>query len=348
MRRTKSPSKKRHKVQPSSQASPKHPEQINLQLRESFARWAFSTVLILRKTLGIGVVFVAALSLKNFEFGKPINTQERAILAFIQAVACLLLAVMTPKSDLKILAGRQGVSPSDLVTAKKACRRIKQLVVATFICWSLYYLITGLSLIQNPVPNVSSLFDRAILATFNTLPSLMLFWLYIELAKFTVDKPDLGRFKGKLDADEAADLSSSDATEFTRLISSGIFILITAPMWAALGWEDGRIISAFEVITSCLNGVCIALVVGRLDSKIIDLGSIPIGLLYFYAVIQPTAATFHDKTIAHLIATTVALPLKVLFWLVFVWAFTTGAISEYVHTIRVLLIRDYTRRYSRL
>jgi hypothetical protein len=81
-----------------------------------------------------------------------------------------------------------------------------------------------------------------------------------------------------------------------------------------------------------------------LGSKIIDPGSLTLGLLYFYAVIQPTAATFHASPTAHLFATTVALPLKVLLWLVFVWAFTTGVLSEYVHEIRVLLIRERISR----
>jgi hypothetical protein len=46
-----------------------------------------------------------------------------------------------------------------------------------------------------------------------------------------------------------------------------------------------------------------------------------LGLLYFYAVIQPMAAAFPDNPAVHLLATTVALPLKVLLWLVCVWAF---------------------------
>jgi hypothetical protein len=90
-----------------------------------------------------------------------------------------------------------------------------------------------------------------------------------------------------------------------------------------------------------LNGVALALVIGRLGSKFIDPGSVTLGLLYFYAVIQPTAATFPSMAMGHLLATTLALPLKILLWLVVVWAFTTGILSEYVLSVRVLLIREH-------
>lgn len=133
---------------------------------------------------------------------------------------------------------------------------------------------------------------------------------------------------------------------FHRVISLGVFALTTVPVWVASRREGANaefIRNAFDMISSCLNGVAIALVVGRLGRRILDLGSITLGLLYFYAVIQPTAPTFHNNPIAHVLATAVALPLKVLLWLVFVWAYTTGILAQYVHELRDFLTREYTR-----
>ena len=86
-----------------------------------------------------------------------------------------------------------------------------------------------------------------------------------------------------------------------------------------------------------------ALVVGRFESKYLDPGPAVIGVLYLYAVIQPAAAAF-DQPVVQFIATTVALPLKTLFWLVCVWAFTTGIMAEYVQELRLLIEQMATRR----
>lgn len=308
-----------------------------------------STVARLRKAVGIGVVLAAAISVKNLEphtwLSKSLpelnvlienHSSDRAYLAFTQAVACFLLALLTPKPSLFTLQHRKNINQDKLSTAEKACRRIQILVMAIFYAWALYYLITGLSL-QNP----RTLFDDAISISLNTLPSLLLFWLYIELAEFTVDVPD--REKRKRKKFTSVEIKSSNYAAFDRLLSIAVFALIVVPVWYAYGKGKEGTIFVFNVISSCLNGVALALVVGRLSSKYINPGSITLGLLYFYAVIQTTAPTFSVNVVGHLLATTVALPLKVLFWLVVIWAFTTGIISEYVYDIRVLLTRDRRR-----
>jgi hypothetical protein len=334
------------------------------QLEERFASWAFSTVQRLRRTVGFGFIIFTAISITiHLWINKTgeVGTEQRAGLAFIQAAACFLLALLTPKASISALARRKGVNESDLTTAQIACKRIQIFVVATYLAWSLYYLITGLSM----KPTLT-LLDRAFLVTFNTLPSVLLFWLYIELAEFTVEEPNRSKAAGKIklgvinnpvSSDKAAILrklslgrftltihtgitpkpTSSGNADFLHIFSIGIFALIITPVWYAFGSSNESIIKLFDGIASCLNGVAIALVVGRLGSQKIDPGSLTLGLLYFYAVIQPTAASFYNDNNVQLLATTIALPLKALLWLVFVWAFTTGVLSEYVHDIRVLL-----------
>lgn len=325
---------------------PTEPEQ-----EQSFPYWAFSTVSRLRKAVGIGAVLAAAVSIRSLEPQKWIglaglgelngflrdHAPQRANLAFIQAAACVLLAVMTPKPSLSALEKRKNVNESNLLTAEQACKRIQYLVVAIYLAWSVYYLITALSLKQS-----QTLFDRATSVSLNTLPSLLLFWLYIELAEFTVDEPSQTRAKRR----KPIETSPGFDAAFHRVVSLGVFALIIVPVWYAFGKNNPGTITIVDIVSSCLNGVSLALVVGRLGSKYIDPGSITLGLLYFYAVIQITAVTFSDQAAGQLFATTVALPLKVLLWLVIVWVFTTGIISEYVYDLRVFLIRDYRSERS--
>ncbi|MBC8028505.1 MAG: hypothetical protein H7Z16_00170 [Pyrinomonadaceae bacterium] len=330
----------------------------NSNSKREFASWAFSTARLLRKAVGVGFVLAAAISIRHLKLEEwstlqPGNSMkaffdqlapQRANLAFIQAAACLLLALMLPRASTVTLAHRKGVSSLDRETAQKASQRIHSFVLATYLAWSLYYLITGLSLTLD-----QSHFDQAISVTLNTVPSLLLFWLYIELAELTIDDPTPSEAGRKTEKDKAV-MPATGGNVYYRVVSVGVFALVVVPVWYASSQNNPNdpnaafIRNIFDVFSSCLNGVALALVVGRLGSKIIDPGSITLGLLYFYAVIQPTAAAFHDNPVAHLLATTVALPLKVLLWLVFVWAFTTGILAEYVHEIRILLIREQTSR----
>ncbi|MDX6693053.1 MAG: hypothetical protein QOF02_656 [Blastocatellia bacterium] len=333
--------------------------QTKSKSNEGFASWAFSTARLLRKAVGIGFILATAISIRHLKLeewstlapGDAVkvffNTlaPQRANLAFIQAAACFLLALMLPKPSTSTLIHRKSVSKVDRATAQKACQRIHSFVLAIYLAWSLYYLITGLSLLLGP-----SQFDQAISVTLNTVPSLLFIWLYLELAELTVDDVALSGADKKIDKDEAVKLAISSEVLYYRVITLGIFALTIVPVWYASSRNDPSgpnavfVRNIFDLISACLNGVALALVVGRLGSKIIDPGSITLGLLYFYAVIQPTAAIFHNDPVAHLLATTVALPLKVLLWLVFVWALTTGILSEYVSEIRVLLVREQTSR----
>jgi hypothetical protein len=98
---------------------------------------------------------------------------------------------------------------------------------------------------------------------------------------------------------------------------------------------------AFQILsgmTGFLGGIGQCLLVGRIGSKMLDPGSLVLGVLYFYACIQPVSIFFGDETVAY-IATTMALPLKALLYFVLVWAFTSGRLFEYVQQIRRLLLQ---------
>lgn len=315
------------------------------ELEDRFASWAVSAVQRLRRTVGFGFIIITAISITVHLWitNEPgaLGHKQQAALAFIQAAACFLLALLTPKASISALARRKGINESDLATARIACKRIQIFVVAAYLAWALYYHITGLSLYYLPDNAQLTLFDRTFLVTFNTLPSVLLFWLYIELAEFTVDEPYSRGAESKIKTGVVNASAPRNNAAFLRVFSIGVFALTIAPVWYAFGSGNEKLISVFDGIASCFNGVALALVVGRLGSKKIEPGSLTLGLLYFYAVIQPTAASFYNNSSVQLLATTIALPLKALLWLVFVWAFTTGILSEYVYEIRVLLTRQH-------
>jgi hypothetical protein len=98
------------------------------------------------------------------------------------------------------------------------------------------------------------------------------------------------------------------------------------------------LITPLRVLAGCISGVTLALVVGRLGSMHIQPGVLILSGLYLYAVIQPFGAML-DRPIVHFLATSVALPLKVLLWMVFVWAATTGRLYEYLLANRPIRIR---------
>jgi hypothetical protein len=326
-------------------------EQSLTEQEPSFPSWAFSTMQKMRKAVGIGAILAAAFSIRALkpqtwagqslkDLGDFIaaNPQPRANLAFIQAATCFLLALLTPRGSLSRLQRRKNIDSSDISTAIRACNRINLFVRAIYLTWSVYYLVTGLFLTGQPSGGAQeTLFDRTVFISLNTLPSLVLFWLYVELAEFTVDTPTQEKKKRRKII--PIETTPSIDAAVPRILSLGVFAIIIVPLWYAFGSNREGTVFVLDVVSSCLNGVALALVVGRLGSKYIDPGSLTLGLLYFYAVIQPTAATFPNVVIGHLLATTVALPLKVLLWLVIVWAFTTGILAEYVLSIRVLLIR---------
>lgn len=252
------------------------------------------------------------------EFLKETVSHERAVLAFIQAAACFLLALLTPKPKLPVRALLQ--DEKEKARDFQACRRIQLFLITIYFTFSIYYIVTGLQLLS------PQYHDDIVSMTLNAVQGLLFFWLYLELAEITVDAPPLALAESNDGFYGAA---------FQRVVSSGVFAMVVVPAWCF--YSPGRSVSGFNIASACLTGVSLALVVGRLGSKRIDPGALVLGLLYFYSVIQPLAARFPEEPLAQVLATTAALPLKVLLWLVCVWAFTTGILAEYVHTLRPLL-----------
>ena len=297
----------------------------------SFPAWAFSTLSKLSKAAGIGGLIFSAIAISYLEptswpekwWNDGLNNlledkhMQRANLAFVQAVVSLLLAVMTPNAT---LPARFPNTNDRAVIARRACRRIKHLVIIVFCLWAAYYAITGISLL-----GTADLIDRPFLITLSGLTSLCLFWLYLEMGEITIETAP-------------GESTYLDASTY-RTMAVGVYIILVAVAWFGYARRFEKVIDAVDLAVAALSGIGLCFVVGRFADKLLNPGALTLLFLYLYAVIQLGAAVMTKDPIVHLIVTTIALPLKILLWLVCVWAFTTGILGEYVYEVRLLIER---------
>lgn len=91
----------------------------------------------------------------------------------------------------------------------------------------------------------------------------------------------------------------------------------------------------FDGLSGILNAVVLALLIARLDSKLIGLSSILIGVLYFYAAFQPLFVVFEQpEEIPQFIKTVVLVAVfisKIYFFLIITYAIQSGRILTYLY-----------------
>lgn len=92
--------------------------------------------------------------------------------------------------------------------------------------------------------------------------------------------------------------------------------------------------TVFDGLSGVLNAVVLALLIARLDSKLIGLPSPLIGLLYFYSAVQPLFAVFEQSgDVFKIIQTSVLIIVfgfKIYFFLIIVYALQTGRMLNYL------------------
>jgi hypothetical protein len=248
-------------------------------------------------------------------------------LAMLQAAICFLLTVMTPGP----VSDNQNGNQQDRTITEEASKRIQVMVLLLYIFLGLYYTITAFFYFQNkliPLTLWGGIFE---LITATTI-----FFLYIELSELTVKEKEGVPSQNKL----IARVNLPGDAYRHRIVFLGlaailiilsILSFIYSPQSPDL--PSSPLQTIIRIIVANLSGVTLALVVGRLGSIYINPGTLTLFFLYLYAVIQPFAGWFHEPAV-YFIVTSLALPLKVLLWLVFVWAFTSGKLWEYVRAVR--------------
>jgi hypothetical protein len=311
--------------------------------KQNFQEWLLSEVgknsrIISGGTLLSWIVALAILGYNHWPASihdiQAINTslkgasQFLGFLASLQAAICFLLTVMTPRP---IPYNQNGDQPDNYITIE-ASRRIQVMVLFLYIFLGLYYTITAFFTF------LGDHFSLSVWgAVFEVFTATIIFLLYVELSELTVTQKGDSAFELKQITKVKL---SSDAYRHRIIFSGFAATLIILSILSSYYSSPEAVKVIVRTIVACLSGVTLALVVGRLGSIYINPGATTLFLLYLYAVIQPFAGLF-DKPIVHFIVTSIALPLKVLLWLVFVWAFTSGKLWEYVQEIR-----DYLERHD--
>lgn len=307
-----------------------------------FAAWATSTVERLRKAAGIGVILASAFAISSLNPKEWISkwidgsldhcyfddlAPQRGYLALVQAIACLILACATPAP--KVPKHIQKQESHRRTIAHRSCRRIQACIVLVFFLWTLYYAVTAVRLLFEVPPESAA---QPFLTSLSVLTSLVLFWIYVEMGQVTIEPETI--------SPESRPANVAPV----QLMGIGLAIVVIGLAWFGFATNVPKLSGAVDTVVASLSGVGLCLVVGRLGSKHLDPGPLTLSLLYFYAVIQLGAGAFETSPAVHLVVTTVALPLKVLLWLVCVWAFTTGIMAEYVYELRVLIERIEKKR----
>jgi hypothetical protein len=305
--------------------------------RTSFVTWLRSEASRLRKVVGAATSFgwVSAVSIflydawlsSNVSLNEALHTRGAQFfmggLAAFHSATCFVLVWAMPRPA-PLISGDETEATS---IAREAARRIQKMVMYLYTSLALLYAtysfftFKGLSA---PKQHWGAIIE--------ILTSTVLFFLYIELSDLTVVK----RIRTPAGDGTVTEIAFSSDAQRHRIVFLGLVLLLLLLSVLAYRYPSPPTQFVLRLVVASLSGVTLALVIGRLGSIYINPGAGALSLLYGYAIIQPFAAFFDDVRFDFVI-TSLALPLKVLLWLVFVWAFTTGKLWEYVREVRIFL-----------
>ena len=247
------------------------------------------------------------------------------ILAAIHALTCVLLVWATPRP---MSAKKDTAEPGAPIT-REAYSRIQRMVLYLYSSLALLYTIYAFFLFKNlkvPMQHWGQVFE--------TLTAILIFFLYVELSQVTVN--DRVQLESKT-ASTPKILRSTDAyrhkISFSVLAMILIILSVLSFLYPSATAQSDDVQVIIRFIVASLSSVTLALVIGRLGSMYINPGTVTLSLLYFYASIQVFAALFNERLFLFVL-TTLAMPLKILLWLVFIWAFTTRKLWEYLQEVR--------------
>jgi hypothetical protein len=121
-----------------------------------------------------------------------------------------------------------------------------------------------------------------------------------------------------------------------------VIIIVSYPLLFILAQRNGEYtqeslleyMTAFNAVSGTLNAVVLALLIARLDSKLIGLPSWLVSILYLYAAVQPLFVVFSQPGLMNEIIKTFVLLfvfiLKVYFFLIIIYAMQTGKMLNYL------------------
>ena len=173
---------------------------------------------------------------------------------------------------------------------------------------------------------------------FNNLTLLFIFWCFLILH---IPADEMGEGYRKLK------------------FGSGLVVLGLTVLFVVLAYFKGsgytpdewkNFIAVFDALSGVINAIALALLIARLDSKLIGLPSGLISILYSYAAVQPLFMVFElsQSKVLEKIATSVLIFVfvsKIYFFLIIIYALQTGKMLNYLVCFPIL--RDRAKELQR-
>jgi hypothetical protein len=224
-------------------------------------------------------------------------------------------------------------------------RRVLFHAKAIYLTWCAYYANNALQAFGQSTSRTGeealSFVGDVMRTILSVLTAVLLAWMAVELTEVTVfdDPEDLG----KMDPVTSVLSLRKDRTRWFRFVTGGIgFVLITLVLHVllrmyAVQWvrdSEMQMYLTLDGIVSVVSGIAVAMVTMGLGSRRLNPGPLTLSMLMLYAVIQPVAVVFGQYLSVGVAATTLALVLKSLLWLVLVWALSSGRMWEYAVEFR--------------
>ena len=213
-----------------------------------------------------------------------------------------------------------------LKVASKATRDFRRYWGSAWMCWVFLYftltVATWLGVLPLPTDaspvGIDARWTWLVLNLCQNCGTVLLFRCYEVVARPTI-QDDLSR-------KQVLPTEAWVAVVALATVAEGI-VLWVAP------WDDQQ---WFGWLSGFGQGMALALLVGRFDSKYVDPPAVTVGLLYFYAVIQGAWPVFRYEDDLMLVLTFVALVLKCLLFLFVSWLFESHVILFYLGRMREL------------
>jgi len=202
----------------------------------------------------------------------------------------------------------------DLARVTESAEAFSGLWRYAWLCWALLYFVIGLSLIYKAwYPQENLWFIEPITNAFNNIQTVFFVMCFRELRYPTHQK------QSPLFASIVAVLAISTLEALFLIPDNPMRSSFGQPFSHVAGWASGF-----------AAGAAIALLVGRLESKLIDVSAKIIAVFYLYASIQGAYPFLTLDPAMTLTLTSLAFIFKIILYMFMYWIFQSGILQFYL------------------
>jgi len=160
---------------------------------------------------------------------------------------------------------------------------------------------------------------------FNNISLLMVYFCFLSMY-LPLHSPDATKRRQRIHL----------AISFTVIsVFTFLYIFLVIAKWRLTVGDFRAVNAVFDALSGTMNAVVLALLIARLDSKLIGLSSRLIGVLYSYAAVQPLFVAFAQGPTSVLEGITASVLVfvlisKIYFFLIIMYALQTGRMLNYL------------------